>query len=177
MKMRPLFLRAALSAAERFDFSRWDVGRHRRAAGRSGEGVAATVAELRRPGDEFFHDSDCVGAPSRDSAQRVPHRRLAHFADGCLWLGVIFVPYPTSVLTAYLRTPAAKMAATFYSGTFVFMAMCSYLFHSHGIPQTAALFARIVRISLLICTVLWVFWATTITRDTRVRSATAVSDT
>jgi uncharacterized membrane protein len=51
-----------------------------------------------------------------------------HFANGCLLLGVTFVPYPTSILATYLRTPAAKMAALFYSGTFVFIAMCFYMF-------------------------------------------------
>src|SRR5271165_2842960 len=37
-----------------------------------------------------------------------------HFANGCLLLAVTFVPYPTSVLAAYLETPAAKAAAIFY---------------------------------------------------------------
>src|SRR6516165_12547933 len=43
-----------------------------------------------------------------------------HFANGCLLLGVTFVPYPTSILAAYLETPASKMAMAFYAGTFVF---------------------------------------------------------
>lgn len=47
-----------------------------------------------------------------------------HFANGCLLLAVTFVPYPTSVLAAYLQTPAARAAAIFYSGTFVVIAIC-----------------------------------------------------
>lgn len=46
-----------------------------------------------------------------------------HFANGCLPLFVTFVPYPISILAAYLRTPAAKMATAFYSGTFVLIAV------------------------------------------------------
>jgi len=118
-----------------------------------------------------------------------------HFANGCLLLGVTFVPYPTSVLATYLETPAAKMAMAFYAGTFVFMAICFYLFiraafrkpllsakasdefiaktcrdYMFGPPLylVATLAALLdVRISLLICTALWVFWATTITKNTR----------
>jgi uncharacterized membrane protein len=118
-----------------------------------------------------------------------------HFANGCLLLGVTFVPYPTSVLAAYLETPAAKMAAAFYSGTFVFIAICYYLFiraafrkpllspnaseefiaktcHNYMFGPPAYLLATLgaildVRLSLAICTILWVFWATTITRRTR----------
>jgi len=51
-----------------------------------------------------------------------------HFSNGCLLLLITFVPYPTSVLAAYLRTPAAKMAAAFYSGTFVLVALCFSFF-------------------------------------------------
>lgn len=118
-----------------------------------------------------------------------------HFANGCLLLGVTFVPYPTSILAAYLRTPAAKMAAAFYSGTFVFIAICFYLFiraafrkpllsatasmefvaktcHDYIFGPPLYLVATIgallnERVSLAICTALWVFWATTITKNTR----------
>jgi uncharacterized membrane protein len=118
-----------------------------------------------------------------------------HFANGCLLLGVTFVPYPTSVLAAYFETPAAKMAAVFYSGTFVFMALCFYLFiratfrkpllsasaspafiektcHQYMFGPPAYLLATLgalldVRLSLAICTILWIFWATTITKNTR----------
>jgi uncharacterized membrane protein len=118
-----------------------------------------------------------------------------HFANGCLLLGVTFVPYPTSVLASYLETPAAKMAVTFYSGTFVFMALCFYLFiraafrkpllsvkaseefirktcHQYLFGPPAYLLAMLaglwdVRLSLAICTILWVFWAATITKNAR----------
>lgn len=118
-----------------------------------------------------------------------------HFANGCLLLGITFVPYPTSVLAAYLQTPAAKMAAGFYAGTFVFIALCFYLFiraafrkpmlspgaseefiaktyHSYLFGPPAYLLATLaavldVRLSLAICTILWIFWAATITKNTR----------
>ena len=118
-----------------------------------------------------------------------------HFANGCLLLGITFVPYPTSILASYLRTPAAKMAAGFYSGTFVFIAICFYLFiraafrkpllspsasaefvaktyHSYMFGPPLYFLATLaaildVRLSLGICTALWIFWATTITRNTR----------
>lgn len=118
-----------------------------------------------------------------------------HFANGCLLLGVTFVPYPTSILARYLQTSAAKMAMTFYAGTFVFMAICFYVFiraafrkpllsvnasmefvaktcheYMFGPPLylAATLAALIdVRLSLAICTALWIFWATTITKNTR----------
>jgi len=119
-----------------------------------------------------------------------------HFANGCLLLGITFVPYPTSVLASYLKTPAAKMAAGFYSGTFVVIAICFYLFiraafrkpllspdaseafitktcHSYMFGPPSYLLATLaavidVRLSLAICTVLWIFWATTIARNTHV---------
>ncbi len=118
-----------------------------------------------------------------------------HFANGCLLLGITFVPYPTSVLASYLETPAAKMAAAFYAGTFVFIALCFYLFiraafrkpllspsaskefiattcHSYMFGPPAYLLATLaaildVRLSMALCTILWIFWATTITRNTR----------
>jgi len=118
-----------------------------------------------------------------------------HFANGCLLLMVTFVPYPTSVLAAYLETPAAKMAAAFYSGTFVLIAFAFYFFirgafrkpllspaaslefvnktcrsYMFGPPlyllATLAAFVD-ARLSLAICTGLWIFWATTITKNTR----------
>jgi len=118
-----------------------------------------------------------------------------HFANGCLLLGVTFVPYPTSILARYLQTPAAKTAAAFYAGTFVLIAICFYLFiraafrkpllsarasmefvaktcheYMFGPPlYLAATLAALldVRLSLGICTALWIFWATTITKSTR----------
>lgn len=118
-----------------------------------------------------------------------------HLANGCLLFGVTFVPYPTSILATYLRTPAAKMAALFYSGTFVFIAMCFYLFiraafrkpllsatasmefvaktcHDYMLGSPLYLVATVSalldeRLSLAVCTALWIFWATTITKNTR----------
>jgi len=117
-----------------------------------------------------------------------------HFANGSLLLMVTFVPYPTSVLAAYRKTPAAKMAMIFYSGTFVIIAVCFYLViiagfrakllapsasmefvaktcrnYRYGPPlYLVATFAALVdaRLSLAICTGLWIFWATTITKNT-----------
>src|SRR5260370_34420142 len=51
-----------------------------------------------------------------------------HFSTGCLLLLITFVPYPTSVLAAYLNTPAPELAAAFYAGTFVRVALCFSLF-------------------------------------------------
>jgi uncharacterized membrane protein len=118
-----------------------------------------------------------------------------HFANGCLLLGITFVPYPTAVLASYLETPAAKMAAAFYAGTFVVIAVFFYLLiraafrkpllspaaseefinktcHSYLFGPPAYLVATLaaildVRLSLGICTILWIFWATTITKNTR----------
>ncbi len=117
-----------------------------------------------------------------------------HFANGCLLLMVTVVPYPTSVLAAYLRTPAARMAMAFYSGTFAITALAFYLViiagfrkkllapsasmefvtktchnYRYGPPlYFAATLAAFVdaRFSLAICTGLWIFWATTITKNT-----------
>jgi uncharacterized membrane protein len=110
-----------------------------------------------------------------------------HFTNGCLLLVVTFVPYPTSVLASYLQTPAAKMAAAFYSGTFVLIAICFSLFtygafrpqllarnysakfveatlRNYRIGPPAYVLATIAafidaRLSLAICTALWIFWA------------------
>src|SRR6516225_1373760 len=113
-----------------------------------------------------------------------------HLTNGTLLLLITFVPYPTSVLAAYLRTPAAKMAAAFYSGTFVLVAVCFSLF-TYGAfrPQLLARHAsqRYIettlrnyrlgppmyflatiaaildaRLSLGICTALWIYWAAVI---------------
>jgi uncharacterized membrane protein len=120
---------------------------------------------------------------------------LVHFANGSLLLVVTFVPYPTSVLARYLETPAAKMAVAFYCGTFVLIAVCFNLVLRAAfrrkmlVPSTpmnfvektcrnylagpplyvVALVAAFwdVRLSLLIVTLLWIFWAATITREPR----------
>jgi uncharacterized membrane protein len=119
-----------------------------------------------------------------------------HFANGCLLLMVTFVPYPTSVLAAYLETPAAKTAAIFYSGTFVLIAICfnlvlraafrkstllastpdsvverscrNYMFGPffYGIATVSAFLD--VRLCLTLCTLLWIYWTTTAMQNTRV---------
>ena len=117
-----------------------------------------------------------------------------HFANGCLLLGVTFVPYPTAVVASYLETPAARTAVAFYAGSFVFIAVCFYLFiraafrksllsanasdafiaktcHEYMFGPPLYLVATIAafldaRVSLMICTGLWIFWATTITKNT-----------
>jgi uncharacterized membrane protein len=119
-----------------------------------------------------------------------------HFMNGCLLLGVTFVPYPTAVLASYLETPAAKMAMMFYAGTFVFIAICFYLliraafrrpllsanasqefidktFHDYAFGPPAYVLATLaalldVRLSLAMCTILWIFWAASIAKNTRV---------
>ena len=118
-----------------------------------------------------------------------------HFANGCLLLMVTVVPYPTSVVAAYLTTPAAKMAVAFYCGAFVLIAVGFNLVLRAAfrkrmlIPSTSmdfvaktcrsylagpplyslALLAAFldVRLALGICTALWIFWAATITRNTQ----------
>ena len=120
---------------------------------------------------------------------------MAAFCERLPASGNNLVPYPTSILASYLETPAAKMAVGFYAGTFVFIAICFYLFiraafrkpllspdasdkfiaktcRSYMFGPPAYLLATLaavldVRLSLGICTVLWIFWATTITRNTR----------
>jgi len=113
-----------------------------------------------------------------------------HFSNGCLLLLITFVPYPTSVLAAYLQTPAAKMAAAFYAGSFVLVAISFSIFiygafRPHLLSKNAsakfieathrsyrmgpplyllATLAAFVdaRLSLGICTVLWIYWAAVI---------------
>jgi uncharacterized membrane protein len=52
---------------------------------------------------------------------RIDHLLL--ILNGVLLLGVTFVPYPTAVLASYLGHPGDKVAAMFYSGTFVLIAI------------------------------------------------------
>ncbi len=115
-----------------------------------------------------------------------------HYANGVLLLAVTFVPYPTSVLATYLNTPAAKMAAAFYAGTFVMVSLGFNLVlraafrkkllvestppkfvektcrdYMTGIPayMIAVVCAFIdVRLCLAVCTALWIFWASTVMR-------------
>jgi len=116
-----------------------------------------------------------------------------HLTNGSLLLLITFVPYPTSVLAAFLRTPAAKMAAAFYSGTFVLVAVCFSLFtygafRPHLLAHSAskkfieatlrsyrlgppmyflATLSAILdaRLSLGICTALWIYWAAVTARS------------
>jgi uncharacterized membrane protein len=118
-----------------------------------------------------------------------------YFANGFLLFVVTFVPYPTAVLATYLNTPAAKMAVAFYAGTFVLIAFAFILLtqaalrsellagsssieyvdklrrsYAFGPPLYLLAFLAAfvdVRLSLGICTALWIFWATTITRTKR----------
>jgi uncharacterized membrane protein len=110
------------------------------------------------------------------------------FANGLLLMLVTIVPFPTALLSEYLKTPAASVAVAVYSATFLFMDLAfNVLWHvaSHnrallkaGVPDVAL--QKITRyylmgyplyivavvmafvneyISLGICTVLWIFWA------------------
>jgi uncharacterized membrane protein len=118
-----------------------------------------------------------------------------HFANGFLLLMITFVPYPTSVLAAYWRTPAVRMAAIFYSGTFVVIAgafillaqaafrkkllaaSASEQFIEHtrasyrlGVPAyLLAMFAAFIdaHLTVGICAGLLVFYAVSISKDTR----------
>lgn len=118
-----------------------------------------------------------------------------HFANGFLLLMVTFVPYPTSVLAAYLETPAANMAMVFYAGTFVLVAIAFHLvilaafrpqlldkntprlfiertrreYSAGPILYSLAVIAAFwsVSVSFAICTALWIFWAGTIAARTR----------
>jgi len=113
-----------------------------------------------------------------------------HFSNGCLLLLITFVPYPTSVLAAYLQTPAAKMAAAFYAGSFVLVAISFSIFiygafrphllsrgasakfieathRSYRMGPPLYLLATLAafvdaRLSLGICTVLCIYWAAVI---------------
>jgi hypothetical protein len=90
---------------------------------------------------------------------------------------------------------SGKNGCLFYSGTFVFIAMCFYLFiraafrkpllsatasmefvaktcHDYMLGPPLYLVATVSalldeRLSLAVCTALWIFWATTITKNTR----------
>lgn len=117
-----------------------------------------------------------------------------HFANGSLLLAVTFVPYPTSVLAAYLRTPAANAAAAFYSATFIWIAICfnlvlraafrkklllastpmsfvaktcrNYMFGPFFYLLSFIAAFLDVRVSMAIVTGLWIFWATTALQST-----------
>jgi TMEM175 potassium channel family protein len=118
-----------------------------------------------------------------------------HFANGCLLLTIVFVPYPTSLVARFLETPAAKTAVAFYCALFVVVAICFNLVlratfrkklllpstpmdfvartcrhYLVGPPLYLLAFLTAfwdVRLSLLICTALWIFWAASIMTNTR----------
>jgi uncharacterized membrane protein len=118
-----------------------------------------------------------------------------HFVNGLLLLLITFVPFPTAVVALYLRTPAGPVAVAFYCATFVVLAIAFNLMlmaafrpqllgraipleylarikQSYLAGPPAYLIAMLVafysvRLSLTICTLLWIFWATTVTQATR----------
>ena len=118
------------------------------------------------------------------------------FANGCLLLVVTFVPYPTSAFAAYLATPTAKGAAVFYTGTFLVIALCFNLVLRAAfrkkilLPSTPASFVEWscrnymlgpliyglamvaafidVRLCLVVCTAVWIFWAATALQNSQV---------
>lgn len=104
------------------------------------------------------------------------------FANGFLLLMVTVVPFPTSVVAAYLNTGAARAAAGFYAGIF-FVLACSFYVLLRVVLRTCGLSTRTVArlrkgyrfgppaylaatlaapfsawLSLGICTALWIFW-------------------
>ena len=52
--------------------------------------------------------------------------------NGLLLLGVVIVPFPTAVATAYARHPDAKVAAMFHVGTFVMITIVVRLLWRHA---------------------------------------------
>jgi uncharacterized membrane protein len=118
-----------------------------------------------------------------------------HFVNGLLLLLITFVPFPTAVVALYLQTPAASMAVVFYCATFVGIAVAFNLLLlaafrpkllAHTVPAEFAVRSKqsylvgppayllamlaafySVHVSLTVCTLLWIFWATSVTKSTR----------
>lgn len=112
------------------------------------------------------------------------------FANGFLLMLTTAVPFTTALVSTYFRTPAASMACAVYTGTFVLVALAynwlwfSLVNHREllrsdasegtiekltknywvGIPAyliaTALAFVD-VRVSVGICSALWIFWGAT----------------
>lgn len=111
------------------------------------------------------------------------------FANGFLLMLVTAVPFPTAVVSEYLRTPAAAAAVTLYAGIFVAISIAFYLLQMAAFRKSVldrdASETRILRLrrnyrlgppayiaaaiaapfspwlAMAICTALWVFWALT----------------
>lgn len=112
------------------------------------------------------------------------------FSNGLLLMMTTVVPFSTSLVMEYLRTPAAKVACAVYGGTFVLISLAFSLLWYGFLHDPAVLvpggseqvIRRIDRsysvgppayilaaagafispyITVGICTVLWVFWAFT----------------
>ena len=112
------------------------------------------------------------------------------FANGLLLLLVTIVPFPTSLVTEYLRTPAAALACAVYAGVFVVINVAYNLLWWAAVRQrgllhpavTPSQVKRLTRnillglpvyllatllafwypyVSLGLCSCLWIFWAFT----------------
>ncbi|HXW55199.1 MAG TPA: TMEM175 family protein [Candidatus Cybelea sp.] len=112
------------------------------------------------------------------------------FANGLLLMLTTVVPFSTSLVTQYLRSPAAKMACAVYGGTFVLISLAFNLLwygllHDRTLLRADAseeVIQRIDRsyrvgtpmyvlatvgaflnpyVTIGLCTALWIFWAFT----------------
>jgi uncharacterized membrane protein len=112
------------------------------------------------------------------------------FANGLLLMLTTVVPFSTSLVTEYLRFPAAKLACAVYGGVFVLMSLAFSLLwygvlsdrkllkpnvstevverinHNYRIGPPAYVAATIGAfvspyVTIGICTALWIFWAFT----------------
>src|SRR2546422_10122432 len=110
------------------------------------------------------------------------------FANGFLLMLVTVVPFPTSLVSAYLTTPAAATACAFYSGIFVVINLAYNLLwwtitrHGHLLnPAVSPAQVRVLTrnfllgfpvyllatllafwnpyVTIAICSGLWIFWA------------------
>jgi uncharacterized membrane protein len=120
--------------------------------------------------------------------QRTNARLL--FANGLLLMLTTVVPFSTSLVTEYLRFPAAKLACAVYGGIFVLMSLAfnllwygvlsdRKLLKSDASPEVIVRFNRSYRlgtpvyiaatagafvspyVTIGLCTALWIFWAFT----------------
>jgi uncharacterized membrane protein len=128
------------------------------------------------------------------------------FANGLLLLLVTVVPFPTSLVTQYLSTPAAPLACAVYAGVFVMInvaynllwwsAMRQHrLLHPAVTPRQVRRLTRNILlglptyllatllafwnpyVSLGLCSCLWIFWAFTFyERNPSLRRLTAGQD-